>query len=113
MFKFWKLYGAMKNKHKSMSILDFQREDNIWVRTDEEKGEALFSRYLKQTNQDNELERRNMLNNIQMHFDDDQDVGIELTTDTVRRTIMSGNDTAPGPVGFKKHSLKTAKRGGH
>ena len=58
MHKFWKLYGAMKNKQKSKSIPDFQRDDNIWVRSDEEKGEALFNRYLTQTDQDNELERK-------------------------------------------------------
>ena len=105
MHKFWKLYGAMKNKQKSKSIPDFQRDDNIWVRSDEEKGEALFNRYLTHTDQDNELERKNMLNNLQMHFDD-QTAGIELTSENVKDTIKSGSDTAPGPDGIKNCHLK-------
>ena len=67
--KFWQLYGAMKNKKKSKTIPDFQRDDNVWVRSDEEKGEALFARYLQQTNQDNEVERINLLNTLKMNFD--------------------------------------------
>ena len=59
--KFWQLYGAMNNKQKSRTIPDFQREDNVWVRSDEEKGEALFNRYMLQTNQDNEQERKDLI----------------------------------------------------
>ena len=29
--KFWQLYGPMKNKHKTKTIPDFQREDDIRV----------------------------------------------------------------------------------
>ena len=42
LYTFWQLYGTMKNKRKARTIPDFQNDNNIWVRSDEEKGEALF-----------------------------------------------------------------------
>ena len=94
----------MKNKHKTKTIPDFQREDDIWVRSDEEKGQALFERYLQQTNQDNEIERRNLLNDLQMNFHDDVS-DISLTAEEVKYYISSGKDTAPGPDGVRKAHL--------
>ena len=102
--KFWQLYGAMKNKKKSKTIPDFQRDDNVWVRSDEEKGEALFARYLQQTNQDNEVERTNLLNTLKMNFDG-QGTDISLTPELVRFYISSAKDTAPGPDGVRKAHL--------
>ena len=76
----------MKNKHKTKTIPDFQREDDIWVRSDEEKGQALFERYLQQTNQDNEIERRNLLNGFQMNFQYDVS-DISLTAEEVNSGV--------------------------
>ena len=43
------------NGNKYMSeVPDFRREDNIWVRTPEEKGKAFFERYFRQTDQGND-----------------------------------------------------------
>ena len=102
--KFWELYGAMKNRQKSRTIPDFQRDDDVWVRSDEEKGEALFDRYLKQTNQDNEVERRNMLNNLQMDFEGHRPERLDL--EDVKCTIKILKDTAPGPDGLRNCHLK-------
>ena len=102
--KFWQLYGAMKNKRKSRTIPDFQKEDNIWVRSDEEKGRALFDRYLQQTDQDNELERRTLMNDLQVRFSG-QLSAISLTPEDVKFYITHGKDTAPGPDGVRKSHL--------
>ena len=58
LYKFWQFHRAMNNKKKIKGIPDFETEDKVWVRNDEDKGKALFSRYLRQTNQNNEDERR-------------------------------------------------------
>ena len=71
LFKFWSLYRLMCRKNKPSSICDFQSEDGSWMKTDQEKGEALFNRYLQQTDQKNEVERRNLLNTIRQHFADE------------------------------------------
>ena len=77
--KFWQLYGAMNNKQKSRTIPDFQREDNVWVRSDEDKGEALFNRYMLQTNQDNEQERKDLMNGLRNNGENSQST--EYTVD--------------------------------
>ena len=94
----------MKNRQKSRTIPDFQRDDDVWVKSDEEKGEALFDRYLKQTNQDNEVERRNMLNSLQMDFEGH--IPVQLYKEDVQCTIKILKDTAPGPDGLRKSHLK-------
>ena len=76
--------------------MDDARGQSFNERSDEEKGKALFNRYLEQTNQENEVERRNTLNNLRIHF----------TSQTVKRTIMSGKDTAPGPDGLRNSHIK-------
>ena len=102
--KFWQLYGAMNNKQKSRTIPDFQREDNVWVCSDEEKGEALFNRYMLQTNQDNEQERKDLMNDLRVKFNGEHS-DISLTPEAVKNLIMSGKDTAPGPDGIRKTHL--------
>ena len=52
------------------AIPDFQTEDGVWVRTEEEKGKALFERYRKQTNQNNEAERRETMTAITRNYDE-------------------------------------------
>ena len=76
--------------------MDDARGQSFNERSDEEKGKALFNRYLERTNQENEVERRNTLNNLRIHF----------TSQTVKRTIMSGKDTAPGPDGLRNSHIK-------
>ena len=49
LYKFWQLYASMNRAKKQGEMQDFRREDDQWVRTDEEKGTALFERYLEQT----------------------------------------------------------------
>ena len=38
LFKFWKLHASMNRAKKHAEIPDFRREDDVWVRTEEEKG---------------------------------------------------------------------------
>ena len=47
----------MHNKSKSKTIPDFEDENGVLMHSDSEKGEALFERFLRQTNQNNEAER--------------------------------------------------------
>ena len=100
----------MKNKRKARTIPDFQNDNNIWVRSDEEKGEALFKWYLKQTNH-NELERRALMNNLQVNFND-QPSEFCLMPEEVKYYITSGKDTAPGADGIWKGHLLQLDDGG-
>ena len=95
----------MKNKQKSKSIPDFQRDDNIWVRSDEKRKRLYSIAISHKLIRTMSLKEKNMLNNLQMHFDD-QTAGIELTSENVKDTIKSGSDTAPGPDGIKNCHLK-------
>ena len=40
--KFWKLHKAMHGNRTQSDILDFRRDDDVWVRKPEEKGTALL-----------------------------------------------------------------------
>ena len=104
--KFWGLYGAMKNRHKAKSIPDFQTDNQVWVKTDAEKGEAMFGRYLAQTNQDNESERREFLNELRTQFGG-HNSRLTLYAEDVRRTIIQSADSAPGPDGVKYSHFKS------
>ena len=42
LFLLWKLYRDMQSKQRVQTIPDFQTEEGVWVRTEEEKGKALF-----------------------------------------------------------------------
>ena len=67
--KFWQFYGAMNNTRKGNNIPDFRREDDVWVRTPEEKGKAFLQRFLMQTDQQNEQERRQLMASLEEHFE--------------------------------------------
>ena len=67
--KFWQLNKAMNCAKKQKEIPDFRREDDVWVRTSEEKGLALLERFLRQTDQDNESERSALLQGLQDQYD--------------------------------------------
>ena len=47
----------MNGNKAQAQIPDFRREDDVWVRTPEEKGTAFLERFLRQTDQGNEEER--------------------------------------------------------
>ena len=53
--KFWQLHRAMNCSKKVKDIPDFRTEDDVWVRTPEEKGTALFDRFLRQTGREMSL----------------------------------------------------------
>ena len=61
----------MNSANKKKEIPDFRKEDNVWVRTLEEKGTALLERYLRQTDQGNESERLDLVRDLQDQFEDE------------------------------------------
>ena len=105
LIKFWNLYGAMTNKRKPGGLPDFKNEDEVWVRSDSEKGEALFKRFVKQTNQNNEKERTDFLNRVRMHFRDEPP-DVSVTTENITSCIKSSSDSAPGPDSVKYSHMK-------
>ena len=52
--KFWQLHKAMNGNKSKAEIPDFRTEDDVWMRTPEEKGAAFLDRFLRQTDQNNE-----------------------------------------------------------
>ena len=61
----------MNSNQSKRDIQDFKREDDIWVRTTEEKGKALSNRYLQQTDQGNEEERTTLMRRLQYFYRED------------------------------------------
>ena len=68
--KFWQLHRAMNGNKAQAQIPDFRREDDVWVRTPEEKGTAFLERFLRQTDQGNEEERSALIRTLQYHYRD-------------------------------------------
>ena len=60
----------MQSKQRVQTLPDFQTEEGVRVMTDEEKTRALFARYQLQTDQKNEMERRETMAAITQHYDD-------------------------------------------
>ena len=54
----------MNGNKAQAQIPDFRREDDVWVRTPEEKGTAFLERFLRQTDQDNEEERSALIRRL-------------------------------------------------
>ena len=106
LIKFWNLYGAMNNKRKSRSIPDFTDENGVLMRSDSEKGEALFERYLRQTDQNNEEERVTYVRRLRAYYDDDPS-NVEVLPDIVGHHIKCSRDSAPGPDGVRYSHMKS------
>ena len=106
--KFWQLHKAMNGNQSQKEIPDFRREDDIWVRTPEEKGSAFLERYLRQTDQDNEEERGLLVRRLQHHYEEELATPhANIEADTLSRVIKQATDSAPGPDGVKYSDLKT------
>ena len=109
LIKFWNLYSSMQNKTKSKNIPDFTNDRGVWMRNDCEKGEALFERYTKQTDQQNEDERLMYVRRLRAHYEDDPS-SVEIRPDIVRHHIRSSCDSAPGPDGVRYSHMKGVKK---
>ena len=107
--KFWEFHRAMNNKKKVKGIPDFETEDRIWVRKDDEKGEALFQRYLRQTDQKNEDERKALLYDISAHYEatNHRQYLSPNIKDNVKNCIKYAKNTAPGPDGVRYTHMKS------
>ena len=100
--KFWQLHKAMNGNQSQKEIPDFRREDDIWVRTPEEKGSAFLERYLRQTDQDNEEERGLLVRRLQHHYEEELSTPhANIEADTLSRVIKQATDSAAGPDGVK------------
>ena len=97
----------MNGASKRSEVPDFRREDGVWVRTPEEKGTALLERYLKQTDQGNEVERRVLMQGLQERFEDELRMPhTNIETSSVKAIIATATDSAPGPDGVRYKSMK-------
>ena len=108
LYKFWQFFGAMNNTRKGSSIPDFRREDEIWVRTPEEKGKAFLERFLMQTDQQNEDERSQLMASLNDHFESQNSFIFpheEIRPDVLRRIITQAENSSPGPDGIKYSDL--------
>ena len=106
--KFWQLHRAMNGNKAQAQIPDFRREDDIWVRTPEEKGTAFLERFLRQTDQGNEEERSALIRTLQYHYRDELTLPHEvIEAEDVSRAIANASESAPGPDGVKYSDLKT------
>ena len=105
--KLWQLHKAMNGVAKQSETPDFKREDGVWVRTPEEKGTALLERFLKQTDQGNEAERRGLIQGLEERFEDELRIPCDyIETMTVKRTIATATDSSPGPDGVRYKNMK-------
>ena len=105
--KLWQLHKAMNGVAKQSEIPDFKREDGVWVRTPEEKGTALLERFLKQTDQGNEAERRGLIQGLEERFEDELRIPCSyIESSTVKGIIASATDSAPGPDGVRYKGMK-------
>ena len=97
----------MNNSKTKRGIPDFRREDDVWVRTPEEKGSAFFERFLRQTDQDNEEERSTLMPRLQYYYSDElAEPHEEIKKETLVKVIAQANNSAPGPDGVKYEDLK-------
>ena len=106
--KFWQFYGAMNNNRKGSNIPDFRREDDVWVRTPEEKGKAFLKRFLAQTDQQNAEERKQLMRGIHDYFEDQNSFRFpasEIRCDVLKRIINQAENSSPGPDGIKYSDL--------
>ncbi len=97
----------MTNFRACKSWPDFRREDDVWVRTSEEKGLALLERFLRQTDQGNETERSALLQGLQDQYENELRIPhVPIKADVLKRVITTSSDSAPGPDGVKYTDLK-------
>ena len=105
--KFWQLHRAMNNNKSKSEVPDFRREDDVWVRTPEEKGKAFFDRFVQQTDQGNEEERITLMRRLQYHYREELlEPHEEIKEETLLKVIKQATNSAPGPDGVKYTDLK-------
>ena len=108
LYKFWQFYGAMNNTRKGSTIPDFRREDEVWVRTPEEKGNAFLERFLAQTDQQNAEERGQLMAGLHDHFENQDSFMLpprEIRSDVLKRIVNTAENSSPGPDGIKYSDL--------
>ena len=98
----------MNSAKKAKDIPDFRREDEMWVRTPEEKGTALFDRFLRQTDKGNEAERKALFGGLQQVYDDELIMPHNpIKAGILQRVIVQATESAPGPDGVRYSDLKS------
>ena len=110
LYKFWRFYGAMNNSKKANDVPDFRNEEDVWMRTPEEKGKAFLERYLKQTDQKNEQARRDLMSRMETYFEDQNAFMFphkQISSEVVKNLISQADESSPGPDGIKYSDLGT------
>ena len=88
----------MNNSKTKSEVPDFRREDDVWVRTPEEKGKAFFDRFVQQTDQGNEEERITLMRRLQYHYREELlEPHEEIKKETLVKVIKQATNSAPGP----------------
>ena len=106
--KIWQLHRAMSGNKAQAQILDFRWEDDIWVRTLENKGTAFLGWFLRQTDQGNEKERSTLIRRLQYHYRYKLTMPREdIEAEDISGVIENASESARGPDGEKYSDLKT------
>ena len=96
----------MQSKQRVKALPEFQTEEGVWVRTEEEKDIALFAKYQLQTDQKNEMERRETMAATTQHYDDTVFTQF-ITSQDVENCVKGATSSAPGPNGVRFSHIKT------
>ena len=106
--KFRQLQKAMNGNKAQAQILDFRWEDDIWVRTLENKGTAFLGWFLRQTDQGNEKERSALIRRLRYHYRYERTMPREdIEAEDISGVIENASESARGPDGEKYSDLKT------
>ena len=100
----------MNNSKKANDVPDFRNEEDVWMRTPEEKGKAFLERYLKQTDQKNEQARRDLMSRMETYFEDQNAFMFPhkpISSEVVKNLISQADESSPGPDGIKYSDLGT------
>ena len=101
--EFWQFYQEMEGKSKETIPSDMIDTNGGLLKTNQEKGAALFERFIHQSDQSNLQEREQMLATLNTsHIQDD-----EITEEDFEAALRcSSKDTAPGPDGVRYSDIR-------
>ena len=101
--EFWQFYQEMEGKSKASLAQDMLDENGSLLKTNTEKGTALFERFIQQSDQSNLNERRQILATLSSSIVQDDEVTEEDFEAALR---ASSKDTAPGPDGVRYSDIR-------
>ena len=63
-WRFWQFYQQMEGNDRTKTTPDLEDTNRVRLKTNEEKGQALFGRFIDQSNQNNWEERKHVLSDL-------------------------------------------------